>query len=68
MMIASASCSSTKRVLKWQRSSTADSRSSAMSSMCERPARRPATLWASTSTPITSMPASANSIANGSPT
>ena len=40
MMIASASCSSTKRVLKWQRSSTADSRSSATSSMCERPSRR----------------------------
>ena len=68
MMIASASCSSTNRVLKWQRSSTAVSRSSATSSMCDRPPRRPATFWASTSTPITSMPASANSIASGSPT
>ena len=66
--IASASWSSTKRVVKVQRSSTAPRRSSGMSSMCERPSRSAPTFAWSTSTPMTSIPASAKPTASGSPT
>ena len=66
--IASASCSSTKRVVNVQRSRTAPSRSSGMSSMCERPSRSAATFAWSTSTPMTSPPASAKPTASGRPT
>ena len=66
--IASASCSSTKRVVKLQRSSTAPRRSEGMSSMWERPSRSAAILAWSTSTPMTSSPASAKPTASGSPT
>ena len=53
--IASASCSSTSRVVKRQRSSAPASRASGTSSMWERPSRSAATLCASTSIPMTSL-------------
>src|SRR3954454_413083 len=51
-----------------QRSRTAPSRASVMSSMWERPSRRPAARSGSTSTPTTSQPDSAKATASGSPT
>src|SRR3954454_5863111 len=50
------------------RSRTGASRSSEMSSMCERPCLSAAILPASTSTPMTSQPASANATESGRPT
>jgi hypothetical protein len=59
---------STARVVNSIRSLAACSRSEGMSSMCDRPCCSPAILPASTSTPTTCSPASANSTASGSPT
>src|SRR3954469_13242499 len=50
------------------RSATGASRSSEMSSMCERPCRSAAILPGSTSSPITSHPASAKATESGRPT
>ena len=66
--IASASCSSTARVVKWHEPSTACSRSSETSSIGERPADSALTRPWSTSTPITCSPASAKETASGRPT
>jgi hypothetical protein len=66
--IASASCSSTKRVVNADRSRTCCRRSEGMSSICDRPSLRPPIFPCSASTPITSQSASAKATASGRPT